>query len=82
MEVLDKWPKETATYMPLTSEETEQLADIQTNLSTYVEECTAKFLIGDMDIDKDWDTYINELEKIGYKTVVEVYQTSYDRLAD
>lgn len=80
LDTLQKAPEESATFIPLSAEENEQIADILTNLSIYVEESTAKFLTGAMDIDEDWDAYLGELEKIGYKTVIDVYQTGYDRL--
>ncbi len=67
-------------YIPLTTEETNQIVDIKANLKTYLIESTSAFLAGTMDIEEDWDTYMAEMEKIGYQTVVDVYQTAYDRM--
>ncbi|MBQ7840442.1 MAG: extracellular solute-binding protein, partial [Lachnospiraceae bacterium] len=73
-------PDEVFDYGPLTTEETSQTADIKTNLNNYVKEATSAFLTGSMDIDADWDAYLKELENIGYKTMLETYQTAYDRV--
>lgn len=72
--------KEVVSYMPLTLEETESVSDIKATLGTYVIEMTSAFLTGNKDIDADWDAYIAELDKIGYKKILEVYQAAYDRL--
>lgn len=67
-------------YLPLTIEESDSITDIKTSLKTYIQETTASFLTGSKDIDGEWDSYLAELEQIGYKTVLEVYQIAYDRM--
>lgn len=67
-------------YAPLTIEETESVADIQSAMKSYVTECTSAFLSGSKDIDAEWDAYLAELEKIGIDTLLETYQTAYDRV--
>ena len=41
---------------------------------------TSAFLSGEKDIDKEWNSYIKELENIGYEDYLEVLQTAYDRV--
>ncbi len=72
--------KEVVSYLPLTVEESEQIMDIKTTLKTYLPESIAAFLSGARDIDKEWDAYLAELDQIGYKEVLEIYQAAYDRL--
>lgn len=72
-------PKEQFANAPLTIEETEQINDILATLKTYVNEKVCAFLVGNLDIDAEWDSYLAELENIGYKKLVEVYQTAYSR---
>ncbi len=72
--------KEVADYMPLTSEETEEVSGITAPLTTYVEESIGAFLTGTKSLDGDWDSYLNELDKIGYKDALSVYQEAYDRV--
>ena len=55
-------------YVPalkFTSEETKSINEIRTNLKTYVEESAARFITGDLSLEKDWDKYVSELEKLG-----------------
>lgn len=69
-------------YLPkitLTNAETEEIASIKATLATYINEAILAFLSGDKDIDRDWDAYIEELEKIGYQKVLDMYQAAYDR---
>ncbi len=72
--------KEVVDYLPLTVEESEQIADIKTTLSTYLPESVAAFLSGSRDIDGEWEAYLAELDQIGYQEVLETYQAAYDRL--
>ena len=76
----DYIPEEIMDYAPLTSEETDEVADIKTALTSYVQEMTCAFLAGEKDIETEWDNYLSELEKIGYKEYLEVIQTAYDRV--
>ena len=73
------FPEEAIVELKLTTDETASISDITTVLNSYVPEITAAFLTGEKDIDKDWDAYLAELEKIGYKNLLNVYQTAYDR---
>lgn len=72
--------KDVVSYLPLTVEESEQIADIKTTLSTYLPESIAAFLSGSRDIDNEWEAYLAELDQIGYQEVLETYQVAYDRL--
>lgn len=44
----------------------------------YVNQALVRFITGDMDIDGDWDGYIQKLEEMGVSQYLEVYQRSYD----
>ena len=79
LETLNWIPDEHVTRLPMTSEEISVSNEIQVTLSNYVRESIGAFLTGQWDIDEYWDTYMAELEKIGYKELLEIYQTSYDR---
>lgn len=69
-----------ATNLIFTTEESEQISDIQSTLKTYVNECKTRFIMGDMDIDTEWDSYVAELEKIGLAKWLEIAQKVYDRM--
>ena len=38
------------------------------------------FIIGDMDIESEWEDYIAELENIGLSKYIEVTQAAYTRV--
>jgi len=80
MEAENYRPEAVFDYGPLSTEEIEATADIAATLKSYVDESINAFLSGDKDIDAEWDAYIAELEKIGYKTMLDVYQIAYDRV--
>lgn len=44
----------------------------------YVNQALVQFITGDLDIEKDWDTYIQKLEDMGVQQYLEAYQRSYD----
>lgn len=43
-----------------------------------MESSFAKFVVGDLDIDKDWDAYVNGLKGLGLDTYISIRQESYD----
>lgn len=62
----------------LTEEQSAQIADIEVALSDYATESFAEFALGLKDIDSEWDNYVSELDNLGIKTLIEVYQASID----
>ncbi|MFV0401057.1 MAG: extracellular solute-binding protein [Oscillospiraceae bacterium] len=55
-----------------------EVAQLTTNINTYVEESIAKFIIGDMNVDTDWEKYLNELNNLGLPRYLEIIQQTYD----
>ena len=66
-------------YITYTTEESEVTANLSSDISTYCEECRLKFIIGDMDLDEDWDDYVAAVESMGVDELVAVYQSAYER---
>jgi putative aldouronate transport system substrate-binding protein len=50
----------------------------KTTLIDYVTEMIARFVVGDADINKEWDAYLAELDKIGIDRYLEIMQKAYD----
>ena len=48
-------------------------------LSNYIADMQLKFITGEADIEKDWDDYIEILEKYRVDSYVAIYQAAYDR---
>ena len=77
-------PKEPTNVIPVsnyTAEETEIVNECTTYIKDMVDEGIAKFTVGEWDInnDKDWQTYLNELEAAGLSDFLECAQAAYDR---
>jgi putative aldouronate transport system substrate-binding protein len=79
---LEYGPKEEVYRLIYEASELEEVTDIQQNLTTYVNESTARFVIGDLDVNKDWDSYTKELKTIGTERYIELGQKAFDRLND
>ena len=63
----------------LTQDETDDYNDAWTDINAYITECTAKFITGEADIATGWNTYLNDLKKMGLEDVLAIYQAAYDR---
>lgn len=66
-------------YITFTTEEAEVISQYQTDIDTYVSECRAKFITGDMSVEKDYDAFADKLIEMGSEEIKAVYQAAYDR---
>ena len=66
-------------YVTFTTEESDTMAQYQADIETYVTECLSKFITGDMDVDKDYDAFADQLEAMGSGEIKDVYQAAYAR---
>jgi len=76
----DKHPKEVIPKLIFTPEEIDEVNEPMTSLKTYVKECLANFVTGGMDIDTQWDSYLNEIKKMGAEDMLKIVQKVYDRM--
>lgn len=67
------------TGIAFTEEENTEYAKISTEISTTANEMIVKFVIGEADIDTEWDTYVSNMEKLHVADAVAIYQAAYDR---
>lgn len=68
-------------YLPdvyILQEDLDEMAQIKGPLLDYVEQSAAKFITGAMDLDKDWDSYLDSLSKLKTDRYVEILQNAYD----
>lgn len=63
----------------LTETEQEMLDMVGTDVNSYWKEMRDKFIIGEADLDKDWNAYVENLTALGLETYEAVYQSVYDR---
>lgn len=71
---LDTLPK-----MKLTADEASNVSTIAVEIEKIINEGSVAFITGTKDIEKDWDAFQDSLQKAGLKTLLETYQTVYDR---
>jgi len=62
-----------------TPDEIDQTSEIRTNLRLYIDEASVLFVTGALDIEKDWDAYLQELNNLKYKEILAVDQEAYTR---
>ena len=65
----------------LSPEKIEQIAQTKTPLVNYIKEHIAKFIVGDLDLDADWDNYLNDLERMNITEYISIYQDEYNNSA-
>lgn len=78
-EYVGKGPAEYCANLIYTEDENDAIAEPLTTINSYVDECMALFVTGEMDLDADWDSYINELNNNDLANVIKVMQGAYDR---
>lgn len=64
----------------LNSDENDELAMLQVQLKNYIEASRADFIIGNLNVDNDWDAYVSTLEDLGLSRYLELKQGAYDKI--
>ncbi len=60
------------------SEKTTDFAEYYQLSKDYYVQKMAEFIMGEKDIDKDWDKFISEIKSLGLKKYVQIIQEAYD----
>ena len=63
----------------LNADETATVQRYYTDISTYVAEQVGKFLIGESDIDENWDTFVETIDSMGIDEVIDAYTSAGER---
>jgi putative aldouronate transport system substrate-binding protein len=61
-------------------QEQEVINELHATILTYARESFARFATGDISIDRDWDKYVAEFDKMGLQDVIKVTQSAWDRM--
>ena len=75
-----KHPENLAFGLIKTQEEIDLVADIEASLKSFVDESLANFILGNKNVETEWDAYLAELDAIGLDLYVETMQGAYDRM--
>lgn len=65
--------------LSMTGDEVGEYARLKTTINDYVEEAISRFIIGDLNIENDWDNYVKELNSLGLQDYLDMIQKAYDR---
>lgn len=60
------------------AEANERQSSLGADIMTYADTCVPKFIMGDMDIETEWDTYIENLNSMSIEECVQIEQEAYD----
>jgi len=58
-------------------DEIEEAAQMRLHVVDYVKQSMIRFIVGDLDIEEDWDEYIRGLEAVNVDDYVAIYQKAY-----
>jgi ABC-type sugar transport system, periplasmic component len=56
-----------------------EMADLRRTLHSYIGESVDRFIIGDLDLDKDWDGYLKQLKTIGADRYLQILSSAYNK---
>lgn len=68
--------------LPATIQEANESSSIRADVGNYVGQMRVEFVTGTKDIDKEWDSYIAQLKKMGSDRYLEIKQEQYKRYKD
>lgn len=71
-------PDEVLPPLYFTEEEITEIAQFKKPISDYIDEYTALFILGNKDLDNDWDTYVTGLKNLGSERYMEILQKAYN----
>lgn len=61
-------------------EEQERIQEIMLPLKQYCREQYVKFIVGDLNMESDWDLFLKTAADMGCEEVVQIYQERYERM--
>ena len=66
----------------IADEITDELEDLDSGISEYIELESVKFVRGEKSVEDDWETYLEDLDGLGLPRYLEIYQQTYDEQKD
>ena len=66
-------------FLSYTTEESYRQAELQTDLETVQSEFRLKAITGQLDIDKEWDAYVQQCKDMGSDELLQITQNAVDR---
>ncbi|GKX31468.1 sugar ABC transporter permease [Vallitalea longa] len=63
----------------LSKEEVDNVASIQSEITAYADEFFYKVLFGTLDVEAEWDNYVETINKMGLNEMLSAYETALER---
>lgn len=63
----------------LTAEESEKFSGIMSDVSTHVNEYSLRFIVGEVDIETEWDRYVETIEKLNIEEARLIQEAAVER---
>lgn len=80
-ESYEKYSPDEASLIPnlvFEGQDAQNMSEYTITIGGYVNQAVVQFITGAMDVDKDWEAYIQKLESMGVQDYIALYQSSYD----
>jgi putative aldouronate transport system substrate-binding protein len=65
--------------LAFTTEEARRYAEFNRLIVEYVEQSLARFVTGDLDLNRDWNRYLSDLDRMGVNDLISITQAAFDR---
>lgn len=72
------FPEQVYPKIMMTEEQSERLSILSTDINGYVNRMVANWITGERNVESDWNDFVNQLEKMGLKEYISIYQAAYD----
>lgn len=84
MEAAELWTttRDAAALSTMTTDQATEYYTAQVDISTVYQEYVVKFIVGDKDLDTDWQEFLDQLEGCGLQRFMELGQLGVDQYAD
>lgn len=82
METIEPYAKVPIEKLVFTEEEQKVITSYSTDIGTYVTQMEAQFIVGDKNIETEWDTYVQTLGNMGLQELWAVYEAAYQRFLE
>jgi putative aldouronate transport system substrate-binding protein len=66
-------------HIKFTKEENDELTSLRVELGNHIRESVTKFIVGNLSIDSDYNGFLQDLDKLQLKRVLDIYQKAFDR---
>jgi putative aldouronate transport system substrate-binding protein len=63
-----------------TPDEADEIATLWTDIAAYQNEMRPKFITGELSLDRDWDAYVAQMNRMGADKYIQIRQSQLDRM--